>query len=130
LFYTPAVNETGNYQFTHLGAGTYHVREIVPALLSATPAAVREQPIELAVGEQRTNVNFADVYRANEIHGLVFNDLNRNHVRDPGEPGIGGVTVWLDLNRDTMTGTVKGMPAREAITLPIEEQMIVEFYSR
>ena len=37
---------------------------------------------------------------------------------------------WGDFNRDTLTGTVKSMPAREAITLPIEEQMIVEFYSR
>ena len=37
---------------------------------------------------------------------------------------------WVDFNRDTLTGTVKSMPAREAITLPIEEQMIVEFYSR
>jgi small subunit ribosomal protein S4 len=37
---------------------------------------------------------------------------------------------WLELDRDNLTGTVKQMPAREAITLPIEEQMIVEFYSR
>jgi small subunit ribosomal protein S4 len=37
---------------------------------------------------------------------------------------------WLDFNRDTLTGTVKALPARETITLPIEEQMIVEFYSR
>jgi small subunit ribosomal protein S4 len=37
---------------------------------------------------------------------------------------------WLELDRDTLTGTVKAMPMREAITLPIEEQMIVEFYSR
>ena len=37
---------------------------------------------------------------------------------------------WIDLDRNTMIGTVKALPAREAITLPIEEQMIVEFYSR
>lgn len=37
---------------------------------------------------------------------------------------------WLDFNRDTLTGTVKTMPTRETITLPIEEQLIVEFYSR
>lgn len=37
---------------------------------------------------------------------------------------------WLEFDRDNLTGTVKGMPTREAITLPIEEQMIVEFYSR
>jgi small subunit ribosomal protein S4 len=37
---------------------------------------------------------------------------------------------WLAFDRDTLTGTVKSMPTRETITLPIEEQMIVEFYSR
>jgi small subunit ribosomal protein S4 len=37
---------------------------------------------------------------------------------------------WLELDRDNLIGTVKAMPMREAITLPIEEQMIVEFYSR
>jgi small subunit ribosomal protein S4 len=37
---------------------------------------------------------------------------------------------WVEFNRDTLSGSVKSMPAREAITLPIEEQMIVEFYSR
>jgi small subunit ribosomal protein S4 len=37
---------------------------------------------------------------------------------------------WLEFDRDSLTGTVKMMPTREAITLPIEEQLIVEFYSR
>jgi small subunit ribosomal protein S4 len=37
---------------------------------------------------------------------------------------------WLEFDRGSLTGTVKMMPAREAITLPIEEQLIVEFYSR
>jgi small subunit ribosomal protein S4 len=37
---------------------------------------------------------------------------------------------WLEFDRESLTGTVKMMPVREAITLPIEEQMIVEFYSR
>ena len=37
---------------------------------------------------------------------------------------------WLEFNRDELTATVKAMPNREAITLPIQEQLIVEFYSR
>ena len=37
---------------------------------------------------------------------------------------------WLDLDRDNLIGTVRMMPNREAITLPISEQLIVEFYSR
>ncbi|MFM7058543.1 MAG: SdrD B-like domain-containing protein, partial [Planctomycetota bacterium] len=30
FFFTPAIDETGNYSFTHLGRGNYSVREIVP----------------------------------------------------------------------------------------------------
>lgn len=41
-----------------------------------------------------------------------------------------GVPEWLELDRETLTGTVKTMPNREEITLPIQEQLIVEFYSR
>lgn len=37
---------------------------------------------------------------------------------------------WLDFDRDNLTATVKTLPTREGITLPIQEQLIVEFYSR
>lgn len=41
-----------------------------------------------------------------------------------------GVPEWLELDKDNFTGTVRTMPNREEITLPIQEQLIVEFYSR
>jgi len=41
-----------------------------------------------------------------------------------------GIPSWLELQREQFTGTVKAMPVREEITLPIQEQLIVEFYSR
>lgn len=41
-----------------------------------------------------------------------------------------GVPEWLEFDKETFTGTVKTMPNREEITLPIQEQLIVEFYSR
>ena len=41
-----------------------------------------------------------------------------------------GIPSWLELNRGEFAGTVKSMPVREEITLPIQEQLIVEFYSR
>ncbi len=41
-----------------------------------------------------------------------------------------GVPDWLELDKEKMQGTVKTMPNREEITLPIQEQLIVEFYSR
>lgn len=99
LFYTPSVDETGNYQFTHLARGTYYVREIVPPTLSATPLAVLEQVVSLGPVDH-TGIDFADVFRPNEIHGVVFDDLDRDHIHDPDEPGRAGITVYIDLDRD------------------------------
>lgn len=37
---------------------------------------------------------------------------------------------WIEFDRDTLSGSIRTLPERDAITLPIEEQLIVEFYSR
>lgn len=41
-----------------------------------------------------------------------------------------GIPEWLELDREKMTGKVKNIPEREQITLPITEQLIVEYYSK
>jgi small subunit ribosomal protein S4 len=41
-----------------------------------------------------------------------------------------GVPDWLDLDAENVTGKVSRLPTREDIKLPIQEQLIVELYSR
>jgi len=41
-----------------------------------------------------------------------------------------GIPDWLNLDVDNFTGTVSALPTREDVKLPIEEQLIVELYSR
>ena len=41
-----------------------------------------------------------------------------------------GIAEWLELDSDKKVGTVKSMPERSHITIPIQEQLIVEFYSK
>jgi small subunit ribosomal protein S4 len=41
-----------------------------------------------------------------------------------------GVPRWLELEMDTFSGKVLSLPAREEITMPIREQLVVELYSR
>ena len=41
-----------------------------------------------------------------------------------------GIPQWLDLEKETMKGIVKEFPSREDITTPIQEQLIVELYSK
>ncbi|MGB9711742.1 MAG: 30S ribosomal protein S4 [Dissulfurimicrobium sp.] len=41
-----------------------------------------------------------------------------------------GVPEWLELDAEKLQGRVKSLPERSHITLPINEQLIVEFYSK
>ena len=41
-----------------------------------------------------------------------------------------GVPEWLDLDSEKLTGIVKRLPIREDFTLPLDEQLIIEFYSK
>lgn len=41
-----------------------------------------------------------------------------------------GLPAWLEVDAKTMKGTVKALPAREDVTFPINEQLIVELYSK
>jgi small subunit ribosomal protein S4 len=40
------------------------------------------------------------------------------------------VPQWLDIDKTNFAGSVKALPVREDITMPIQEQLIVELYSR
>jgi small subunit ribosomal protein S4 len=41
-----------------------------------------------------------------------------------------GVPKWLDLDASLMKGRVLSMPARDDVNFPIQEQLIVELYSK
>ena len=41
-----------------------------------------------------------------------------------------GIPQWLELDKDNFTGTVKRFPSREELTMPIQEQLVVELYSK
>lgn len=41
-----------------------------------------------------------------------------------------GMPNWLDLDRAAFKGTIRSLPAKDDIALPVNEQMVVELYSR
>jgi small subunit ribosomal protein S4 len=41
-----------------------------------------------------------------------------------------GLPAWLDLDTSKFEGTFKVYPAREEMNLPVQEQLVVEFYSK
>lgn len=41
-----------------------------------------------------------------------------------------GVPQWLQLEKEQMQGIVRSLPVREDLTMPMQEQLIVELYSK
>jgi small subunit ribosomal protein S4 len=41
-----------------------------------------------------------------------------------------GIPDWLEVDRQTCTGRVKAMPLRADLTMPINEKLVVELYSK
>lgn len=41
-----------------------------------------------------------------------------------------GFPSWIEVDKEKFEGLVKGLPVREELTLPIQEQLIVELYSK
>ena len=44
--------------------------------------------------------------------------------------GHRGGPAWLEANKEALSGTVKALPTREQIDVPVDEMLIVELYSR
>ena len=41
-----------------------------------------------------------------------------------------GVPDWIEVDKDEFKGTLKAIPGREDLTMPIQEQLIIELYSK
>ena len=55
------------------------------------------------------------------------NDRVKNSVESVARRGV---PEWLELDPDKLRGNVKRLPGRDDFTLPLDEQLIIEFYSK
>jgi small subunit ribosomal protein S4 len=72
-------------------------------------------------------------YQVKAGQAVVVKEASRKNplVRSSVETARGrGVPDWLELDAENVSGKVLRLPAREDIKLPIQEQLIVELYSR
>ncbi len=84
----------------------------------------------ILVGGKKTTIPSFQVKVGDEISvrpASRKNDFIRASVETARGRGIPG---WLEMQADDFAGRVVAMPTREEIKLPIEEQLIVELYSR
>ena len=69
--------------------------------------------------------------RAGEVVAVSAKSKESTKVQAVLEANSGRpVPAWLDLNREALEAKVVNLPAREEIDTPVEEQLIVEFYSK
>ncbi|MBI5510017.1 MAG: 30S ribosomal protein S4 [Deltaproteobacteria bacterium] len=66
-------------------------------------------------------------------HMIMVKDASKANVKvveSIGNVDKRGVPQWLELGGDKLSATVKALPGRDDITVPIQEQLIVELYSK
>ena len=69
--------------------------------------------------------------RAGQATSVKESSRKNELIRASLESATGrGVPEWLTLSAESFTGKVQSLPSREDIKLPIQEQLIVELYSR
>ncbi len=69
--------------------------------------------------------------RMNQVISVKDKSRKNEFIRSSVETARGrGVPEWLELDPENFTGKVLSLPDREQIKIPIQEQLIVELYSR
>ncbi|HJU04846.1 MAG TPA: 30S ribosomal protein S4 [Nitrospiraceae bacterium] len=73
----------------------------------------------------------AAVIRANDVIEIRERSRNLLPIQTALDAVDGrGIPGWLELDRAGLKGTVRSLPTRDDIALPVNEQMVVELYSR
>ena len=69
--------------------------------------------------------------KAGDVIELKERRKNSQRMKDVVEVAGGRlVPEWLDVDAEKMQGTVKELPSREMIDVPVDEMLIVELYSK
>jgi small subunit ribosomal protein S4 len=85
----------------------------------------------ITVNNRRTNIS-SFLVRPGDVIGIREGSRQRQYFKElpaymedrPPAP------EWLDVNVASLTGTVLRLPERRDVDLPLNEQLIVEYYSR
>jgi len=87
----------GNYSFTGLGPGLHRVRQVTPA--GRVQTTTNPADFFTSSGGNVSGVDFGSFAQAT-ISGQAFDDVDGDGVQDAGEPGLGAVTINLDIGAD------------------------------
>jgi predicted outer membrane repeat protein len=102
----------GYYSFTNLIPGVYAVTEVSQAGWEQIfPGLFANRTVMVDPGQDVFGIDFGNRALPGTIRGQKWNDVNANGVKDVGEPGLAGWTIYLDKNGngifDSITGVVE-----------------------
>lgn len=84
----------------------------------------------ILVGGKKTTISSYQVKPKQEI-SVREKSRKNEFIRASVETARGrGIPNWMELDADNFMGRVTALPTRDDIKLPVEEQLIVELYSR
>ena len=84
----------------------------------------------ITVDGKKVNIPSYQV-KVNQTISVKESSRKNDFIRASVETARGrGVPDWLELDPESFTGKVLNLPDREQIKIPIQEQLIVELYSR
>jgi len=85
----------------------------------------------ILVNGKKLNIPSAQV-KAGDVISLREKSRKNQQVLDSigSVGGRGGIPAWLTLDAEGLKGTVVALPKRDDIQMPIDEQLIVELYSK
>ncbi|MGD8969182.1 MAG: SdrD B-like domain-containing protein, partial [Anaerolineae bacterium] len=118
LLDTSYTDADGGYLFTELPAGSYFVQVDSGSFsageplegLSSTTGGEMHGVVALSEGQDYLLADFGYRGSGYTIGDYVWSDANDDGVQDQGEVGIGGVTVQLLDNNDTVISTTVTLP--------------------
>jgi subtilisin-like proprotein convertase family protein len=95
-------NAQGQYTFDDLIPGQYDIREVLQTGWTPT---LTPPPVTVTSGAEIRFIDFGNTQGAvvvndGTIEGQKWNDLNGDGIKDPGEPGLEGWTIYFDSNNN------------------------------
>ena len=100
--------------------------------IAPTRAAARQLVSHRHITVDGSVVNIPSyLVKAGDVVEIKESKKNIQRMKDIVEVAGGRIVPeWLDIDAEKLQGTVKELPSREQIDVPVNEMLIVELYSK